>query len=130
MQISDVVGAIIVLGLFIPIVSVMVYFVLTLIDNQSSFAHNSICINDVSPQPVNRPVKKLSATNKSNNKKISSDPILEEILLVPDSAKPTTKQPPKPINTSSNIKEFRLPDGSRIAFDITKVEYSEKSVIE
>jgi len=130
MQISDVVGAIIVLGLFIPIVSVMVYFVLTLIDNQSSFAHNSSCINNVSPQPVNRPVKKLSATNKSNNKKIFSDRIPKEHPIVPVSPKSTEKHSPKPINTSSNIKEFRLPDGSRIAFDITKVEYSEKSVIE
>jgi hypothetical protein len=35
--------------------------------------------------------------------------------------------PESPINTTSNIKEYRLPDGSRIAIDTDKVEVSEKA---
>ena len=33
------------------------------------------------------------------------------------------------LNTNSNIKEYRLPDGSKVAFDANEVEFSERSAI-
>lgn len=49
---------------------------------------------------------------------------------VPKTPPLVVRNPPKTsLNTTSNIKEYRLPDGSKIAFDANKVEFSEKPVI-
>lgn len=44
---------------------------------------------------------------------------------------PAPKKTPKTsLNTNSPVREYRLPDGSMVAFDTGKVEVSEKLVIE
>ena len=72
--------------------------------------------------------KPLPVGRLAKNKPMVFTPILEPVL-VPEPKRVPKQIAPAPINTSSNIKEYRLPDGSKVAFDITKVEFSEKSAI-
>jgi hypothetical protein len=42
---------------------------------------------------------------------------------------PVKKRVSRSLNTGSSVKEYRLPDGSKVAFNTTEVEVSERSAI-
>lgn len=50
-------------------------------------------------------------------------------LPVKNPTRKPKKQNTKSLNTSSSIREYCLPDGSKVAFDANEVDVSEKSVI-
>ena len=71
-------------------------------------------------------------------KKKYSDAEIDRIFgnnFVPANAIPVTKKIPveprhhSSINNGSSVKEYRLPDGSMVAFDCEKVDVSERSAI-